>query len=156
MTSLLNEKTETLLKYIEEAPGVRYRELLRMTGLTNGVLSYHLDALEISRTVMVDRSNRSTRYFPTSVSKEESNILKHLRHEPTRQIVAFVLENEMCTFRQIVGHTGKAPSTISANLKKLEEDGVLTTRTIECKLFKVIDKEMVLRLLSKYNPTLAD
>ena len=36
----------TLLKRIEENPGIRYRELLRTTGLVNGVLIYHLSALE--------------------------------------------------------------------------------------------------------------
>ena len=29
-----------------KSPGIRYRELLRMTGLTNGVLSYHLNFLD--------------------------------------------------------------------------------------------------------------
>jgi predicted transcriptional regulator len=30
-----------LLSRIEDSPGIRYRELLRMTGLVNGVLTYH-------------------------------------------------------------------------------------------------------------------
>ena len=40
-----------LLRHIEENPGIRYRELLRMTGLANGVLTYHLAALEKSGVV---------------------------------------------------------------------------------------------------------
>lgn len=35
-----------LLRHIEENPGIRYRELLRMTGLANGVLTYHWPRLK--------------------------------------------------------------------------------------------------------------
>jgi predicted transcriptional regulator len=37
---------DLLLNHIEQAPGIRYRELLRLTGFVNGVLTYHLAALE--------------------------------------------------------------------------------------------------------------
>ena len=40
-----------LLEHIEKTPGIRYRELLRLTGLINGVLSYHLAVLERSKTI---------------------------------------------------------------------------------------------------------
>ena len=43
-----------LLKHIEQTPGVRYRELLRLTGFVNGVLSYHLAALEKADVIKVD------------------------------------------------------------------------------------------------------
>ena len=33
---------DTLLKHIEDYPGLRYRQLLRLTNIVNGVLSYHL------------------------------------------------------------------------------------------------------------------
>ena len=35
-----------ILKQIDKSPGIRYRELLRLTGLTNGGLEYHLKILE--------------------------------------------------------------------------------------------------------------
>ena len=30
-----------ILKYIDRVPGIRYRELLRLTGLVNGTLEYN-------------------------------------------------------------------------------------------------------------------
>ena len=39
---------DTLLKHIEDYPGLRYRQLLRLTNIVNGVLSYHLSRLERS------------------------------------------------------------------------------------------------------------
>ena len=67
---------EVLLRYIEENPGIRYRELLRLTGFVNGVLTYHLTALEKSDAIRVDRKSRMTRYYTLSVSDKESTILK--------------------------------------------------------------------------------
>ncbi|MDP8887706.1 MAG: winged helix-turn-helix transcriptional regulator, partial [Thermoproteota archaeon] len=81
-----------LLRSIEENPGIRYRELLRLTGLVNGVLSYHLSALERANVIKVNRESRITRYYPVNVSDKESSILKFVRHEPIRQILLFILE----------------------------------------------------------------
>ena len=36
-----------ILWYIDKAPGIRYRELLRLSGLTNGAVEYHLKTLEV-------------------------------------------------------------------------------------------------------------
>src|ERR671919_2337017 len=105
-----------LMKNIEQTPGVRYRELLRLTGLVNGVLTYHLSALERANVIKVNRESRMTRYYPLSVSDKESAILKFVRHEPSRQILLFILEHELCTFNEIVDHTEKAPSTVSSHL----------------------------------------
>ena len=53
----------TLLKHIEEYPGLRYRQLLRLTNIVNGVLSYHLKGLEKSNQIRVNRSkSKETRY----------------------------------------------------------------------------------------------
>ena len=35
-----------ILDFIAENPGIRYRELLRLVGISNGVLTYHLGMLE--------------------------------------------------------------------------------------------------------------
>ena len=61
--STINNQREThstqdkIIKYVNEIPGIRYRELLRMTGLSNGVLSYHLRSLDNSRKIRVNRVN---------------------------------------------------------------------------------------------------
>jgi hypothetical protein len=67
--STINNHREThstqdkIVKYVNEIPGIRYRELLRMTGLSNGVLSYHLRSLDNSGKILVNRvNNRVTRY----------------------------------------------------------------------------------------------
>jgi predicted transcriptional regulator len=145
-----------LLRHIEENPGIRYRELLRMSGLANGVLTYHLAALEKADVIKVDRQPRMSRYYPLSVSDGESAILKFVRHEPVRHIVLFILDHELCTFNEIVDHTKKAPSTVSSHLKRLKEAGIISVRYGEYQLYRLAEKDLVAEVLSKYKASFAD
>ena len=56
----------SILKSIYENPGIRYREILKLTGLSNGVLEYHLKILEgCYKIINVDRHKiKITRYYP--------------------------------------------------------------------------------------------
>ncbi len=145
-----------LLKHIEENPGIRYRELLRLTGWVNGVLTYHLAALERADAIKVDRQSRMTRYYPLSTPENESAVLKFVRHEPVRDIVLFLLERDMCTFNEIVNHMQKAPSTISSHLKRLKEANIITVRYGEYQLYKLTDRDLVAEVLSKYKASFVD
>lgn len=146
-----------LMKNIEQTPGIRYRELLRLTGLVNGVLSYHLSALERTNLIKVNRESRITRYYPVNVSDKESAILKFVRHEPIRQILLFILEHNMCTFNEIVDHTGKAPSTVSSHLKRLRGAGIILIRHGEYhQLYRVAEGDLIAEVLSKYTASFTD
>lgn len=145
-----------LVNQIAHTPGIRYRELLRLTGLVNGVLTYHLAALEKANVIRVDRGPRITRYYPVNVSEKESAILKFVRHEPVRQIVRFILENDMSTFNEIVNHTGKAPSTVSCHLKRLREAGIISVRYGKYQLYRLVEKDFVADVLSKYKESFVD
>jgi DNA-binding transcriptional ArsR family regulator len=146
-----------LLNHIEQTPGIRYRELLRLTGFINGVLTYHLAALEKANMVKIVRQPRMTRYYPVNISDSESAILKFIRHEPLREILIFILEHEMCTFQEIVEHTKKAPSTVSTHLKRLKEARIISVRYGEYhQLYQVVKGEYVAEVLSKYVPSFVE
>jgi DNA-binding transcriptional ArsR family regulator len=146
-----------LLNHIGQIPGIRYRELLRLTGFVNGVLTYHLAALEKAKVIKVDRQSRATRYYPVNISDSETAILKFIRHEPVRQILLFILEHEMCTFNEIVEYIGKAPSTVSSHLKRLKEANIISVRYGEYhQLYRVSERDLVTELLSKYMPSFMD
>lgn len=145
-----------LFKNIEENPGIRYRELLRLTGLANGVLTYHLAALEKSDLVKVDRQAKMTRYYPLTVSDSESVVLKYIRHRPVREIILHILKHGICTFNEIVEHTNKAPSTVSSHLKRLKEAGIVSVRYGEYQFYTLADKDIVYDVISKYQASLVD
>jgi hypothetical protein len=45
----ISHVSKDLLRLIEENPGIRYRDLSKLTGLCNGVLSYNLGKIERSK-----------------------------------------------------------------------------------------------------------
>ena len=157
-----NDVHNKLIRYINGQPGIRYRELLRLSGLSNGVLTYHITNLEKSGRIIADRSNNNkiTRYYPNNIPAEEADIIGHIRNNAARQIILFILEHDSCTFNEIIEYTKKAPSTISWHLKRLKDAGILSVlyNTSRCqqRLYKVRDLESIANVLSKYKETFAD
>ena len=109
-----NSIQDKIVKCVNEIPGIRYRELLRITGISNGVLSYHLNLLDNSGKIRVNRvNNRVTRYFSYDVSLHDTYVIGLLRQETSRKIIMYILEKGGCGFNDIIIHTRKVPSTIS-------------------------------------------
>ena len=157
----LSEVQNKLIKYINAQPGIRYRELLRLSGLSNGVLTYHIANLEKSGRIIADRSinNKITRYYPNNIPIEETDIIGHIRNNAARQIILFILEHDSCTFNEIIEYTKKAPSTISWHLKRLRDSGIISVfynHTSRCQqLYKIRDFESITSILSKYKESFA-
>ena len=84
---------QILLQLIYRYPGVRYRELLRMTHSSNGVLSYRLTQLERSQDINVNRNQRVTRYYLPDISLEVSKIIGHIKNPISRSILSLLVEN---------------------------------------------------------------
>jgi predicted transcriptional regulator len=148
-----------IYSYICENPGIRYRELIRLSGTTNGVLSYHLGKLEKGGEIRIERqsNNRVTRYFVVNITKRDSDIIGCFRSKVVRSIVFFMLKNEFCTFNEIVDHVGKAPSTVSWRIKRLKEAGILTTNYgNDHLLYSIADRIMVNRVLLEYKESFTD
>jgi predicted transcriptional regulator len=55
----LDKLKNIILNCIYENPGIRYREILKLTGLSNGVLEYHLKIINVDR-----HKSKITRYYP--------------------------------------------------------------------------------------------
>lgn len=146
-----------LLKHIDEYPGIRYRELSRLTDLVNGVLTYHLSLLERSNHIRVNRSKaKTTRYYPINITPEESEVIGYIRNEPVRRIISFILEHNICTFNEIIDYTNKAPSTISWHLKKLKDAGIISVQYGQYQLYRVTNREVVAEILYKYRQSFVE
>jgi predicted transcriptional regulator len=152
----LNDIQNKLLKCINENPGIRYRELLRSTCLSNGVLTYHLKILEETRRINTIRQKKATRYYSIGIPTEELRIIAHLRIRIERAIIIFILEHDLCTFDEIVEYSKKAPSTISWYLRRLCEDGVISIHYGEYQLYTIVDRKLVNQILYKYKETFTD
>jgi predicted transcriptional regulator len=154
-----DDPKDMLLTHINNVPGIRYRELLRLTGLSNGVLAYHLSVLEKSSQIRVDRQkeNRTTRYYSINIPTQESEILRQLRNDVSRQIIRLILEHDLCTFNEIVEDLNRASSTTSWHLKRLKEAGIISVKYVDgCQLYQIINSELMSDVLYKYKESFTD
>ena len=152
-------KKSLLLKIINFSPGIRYRELLRITNLNNGTLSHHLTSLEKYSNIKVIRTENSniTRYYPASIPSEETVILGYLKIRTTKEIIVKLMETKSCTFNELVSHIKRAPSTTSWNLKRLlDSEVIVRKRGIEVSEYSLKNPLDVEKLIKKTDITLLD
>ena len=155
---MTNDRTTHLIQVIEKNPGIKYREIMRFTGLKNGVLSHYLDKLVKSGLVQVIREPRQTRFYPLEVSETDSKIIKNLRRTTTRKIIhSLMINKEGLSFNEIVDKVNKAPSTVSFYVSHLVDEGILLLSLQDRKkIFLVKDRESVDKLIEDYQPGLLD
>jgi predicted transcriptional regulator len=154
-----NSIQNKIVKCVNEIPGIRYRELLRITGISNGVLSYHLNLLDNSGKIRVNRvNNRVTRYFSYDVSLHETYVIGLLRQETSRKIIMYILEKGGCGFNDIIIHTRKVPSTISWHMARLKAANIVKVRKqYEFNYYEIgMDRLLLQDLLSKYKSSFTE
>jgi predicted transcriptional regulator len=154
-----NSIQDKIVKCVNEIPGIRYRELLRITGISNGVLSYHLNLLDNSGKIRVNRvNNRVTRYFSYDVSLHETYVIGLLRQETSRKIIMYILEKGTCGFNDIIIHTRKVPSTISWHMARLKAANIVKVRKqYEFNYYEIGMDNLILQdLLSKYKSSFTE
>ena len=146
-----------LTELIGKNPGIQFRDLMRLTNLKNGVLSYHLRILEKTESVKVERHPRQTRFYPKYFSDEESVVVKALRRKTPRDIIYTLMLNgggsrNGLGFGQIVSNVSKSPSTVSLYLSQLIKDNVITT-TLDFgrkRKYYLSNKQLVGRLIEEH------
>jgi len=153
----LHKHQQNLINIIEKNPGIRYRELLRLTNLSNGVLTYHLTELSGSNIINVERRRGVTRYYSVQISSEESRVISHIRNVISRKILLLMIERGSCTLSEIAVLTNKAPSTISWYLQRLLDANIIKKKSTssdrvyyKSRFYEVVNKILVLDMLSKY------
>ena len=151
---------DKILKIIDSFPGIRYRDILRLTNLKNGTLSHHLSILEKRSIIKIGKTENSniTRYFPASTPSDETLILNYLKIKTTKSIILMLQDtDDGVSFNEIVYHINKAPSTTSWNLKRLVDAKIVgRKRGKEVSLFCLLNKELVEKILGENNKTLLD
>ncbi len=151
------DRTSEIVNIIEKNPGIKFREIMRETGLKNGVLSYHTRKLEENGVVKIDRKSGETRFYPLFVTEKESVLISSLRRDTQRQILLALLQNSPLAFNDLVGLVKKAPSTVSAFLSKLVEDDIIEIKIMELrKTYSLKNPDMVREIIEKYNPVLLE
>lgn len=149
-----NDKIRYLLSIIDNSPGIRYAELLRMTGFNNGALSYYLTRLEKASLTKVlrNRTNNTSRYYSNSISSESMIVLGYLRSAITRDIIMNLLDMKYSTFCDLTRLINKSPSTTSWYLKKLLIHNIIAKKKINrISLYCLQNPLVVGKLIEQFN-----
>ena len=119
------DRTKTILKIIEDNPGIHVRGIINETDLKNGVIVHYLEKLEKNGKIRSKKYSRYKRYYSLDIEEKEYNIIRNLRKPTKKEILLFIIVKGNASFKEILTKTQKSPSTISWNLSELVNNGVI-------------------------------
>ena len=154
-------RRQAVIDLIKKTPGVSYNEIVRETGLSNGVISHYLIKLMESGEVEKEGIKRG-KYFLKSVSKKDRKMITLLRNKTNNDIFKLLIKNfnndTILTQNEISKKVNKSASTISVSLKDLQRNNIIE-RVIMNKSskissdigFKILNGKQSINYLVKYN-----
>lgn len=153
------ESRNKVYQIIEQSPGLHFRELQRRSGLAVGALQYHLETLQKNHLIRVEKQGGFNRYFSvrgTQLGASEKTMAL-LRQESARKIIIFLLEKKQASNFDIATAVQLSASTVSWQLAKLAEAGVVSEkRAGKKKMFFVNNPNETANLLVNYKKTFFD
>ncbi len=154
-----------LYQYVRSNPGFHLREIARALNLSITLADYHLRFLEKNELVSWAMDGEYKRYYPRSqpgdvtarpaLADDEKRILAYLRQPVPFRVLAFLMEREAATHKDILEHVPVSPSTLSHHLKKMQYAGILA-QAGERGGYRVANPTMVARLMTTYDLATAD
>jgi len=153
----MTNRDSQIQQIIEQNPGIQFREIMRSSGLKNGVLSHYLEKLEKNGVVKVIRGPRQVRFYPPQITEDESIVIKALRKQTPRDLLLALIKNDGLEFSQLVREVKKSPSTVSLYLSQLVEDGLVEIKLVQLKKrYHIKARNVIDRLIEDYRPGLLE
>ena len=147
------DRTQKLQKLIDDNPGIQFREIMRSSGLKNGVLSHYLKKLEDHGVVKVVRGPRQVRFYSPNITEEESIVIKALKKETPRDLLLALIKEDGLYFSQLVKEVKKSPSTVSLYLSQLVADELIEIKIIELrKRYHIKVRNLIDKLIEEHRP----
>ena len=149
----MTDRDSQIQQIIEQNPGIQFREIMRSSGLKNGVLSHYLKKLEDNGVVKVVRGPRQVRYYSPNITEEESIVIKALRKETPRDLLLALIKDDGLEFTELVKEVKKSPSTVSLYLSKIVADGLVEIKVVELKKrYHIKVRGLVDKLVEEHRP----
>ena len=153
----MTDRNSQIQQIIEKTPGIQFREIMRSSGLKNGVLSHYLGKLEKSGVIKVTRGPRQSRFYPPQITEDESIVIKALRKQTPRDLLLALIKEDGLEFPQLVQEVKKAPSTVSLYLSQLVKDELVEIKFVQLKKrYHIKARDLVDKLIEDYRPSLLE
>lgn len=151
---------KALYDFVHANPGFHLREIARALSLSITLVDYHLRFLEKHELVSSAMDGEYKRYYPRSVpgagdarpalTDKQKLVLAFLRQPIPLRILAFLMERESATHKEILEHVPVSPSTLSHHLKKMQTSAILGRVALGERGYRVADPKSVARLMTTY------
>ena len=153
----MTSREEIIISEIKKNPGIRFRELMKQIGISNGVMSYYLRKLENHDHIWTERTPRVTRFYSNDLLEDEAKLVKRLRQTTPKKILLALIENDKLTFKELVSKIGKSPSTTSFYLTQLIHDNIIsTTKSNFVQVYFNTEKKRIANLIGEYHPDIIE
>ena len=121
-------RREVVIDLIKKIPGISYNEIVRETGLSNGVVSHYLIKLMENGEVEKEGIKRG-KYFLRNIPKKDRKMITLLRNNTNNDIFKLLMKNfnndKISTQNEISKIVNKSASTISVSLKDLQRNNII-------------------------------
>ena len=153
----MTDRDLQIQQIIEQNPGIQFREIMRFSGLKNGVLSHYLGKLEKNGIIKASRGPRQVRFYPPQITEDESKVIKALRKQTPRDLLLALVKEDGLEFAQLVKEVKKSPSTVSLYLSQIVEDGLVEIKFVELKKrYHIQVRDLIDKLIEDYRPGLLE
>ena len=154
-------RKDTVFEIIRKNPGIRFNQIMHMSDIRNGTLSYYVKKLEDEKSIELHRTPRVTRLYPIGISEEEAKICKCLHMPTKRKIILFLMKkyrnHEVATSIEIRHFLKKSPSVVSVNLSELFREKIINKEyDIPSNKYSLKNSKEVRGVLNEYYPNLVD
>jgi predicted transcriptional regulator len=152
------ESRRTIYDLVTRFAGCHLREIERASGMSFGMVSYHLSYLKRHHLIREERDGNHLRYFPLTMDVHDEKLLALLRQRSVRNILLFIMVHEGCSHQDIVSFVRLSPSTITWHLKKLLVNEIirLERRGKYNSYLLDVPKELIMNLLITYRESFLD
>ena len=150
-------REEIIFSEIKNNPGIRFRELMKKVGITNGVMSHYLRKLEENESVWIERTPRVTRFYSSDLSEDEAKLVKRLRQETPKKILVALVQNDQLTFKELTAKICKSPATTSFYLSQLVKDNIVATSKSDfVKVYFNVERKRIANIIEEYHPDIIE
>ena len=154
-------RKEIVFELVQKIPGISYNEIVRETGLSNGVISHYIIKLMESGEIEKEGIKRG-KYFIKNIPKKDRMLIMLLRNKTNNNILKYLIENSESrkdiTAKDIVKKVQKSSSTISVSLKILQKNNVIervimnkSSKLTNDIAYRILNDDRMIKQFKKYN-----
>ncbi len=142
--------SRNIISIVNKVPGIRYKELQRVTKMPNGTLSYHIDTLMKDGVIKVKRDAGSTRLFPINMDEYTAEVISLLKDDVRLKIVKHLLKRS-ATYQELHRVVNRSFSTLTWHLDKLiNADVIYVENDIGMNEYHIRDPELINDIIKKH------